>query len=265
MIIINLEKNEKIQKVKALLADKKVIIAFSGGVDSSLVAYLAKEFASDAYAITVQSEFITKEEAKDAMKIAKEIGIDWNILDLNLLNDPAIKDNPPDRCYVCKKKIIKTIEQIKNMEKFDIIIDGTNADDLKEERPGLVALKELNVISPLAEAGITKDEIRKIAKDLKLSSWDKPSMSCMATRFPSFYELKLKEINMVKKAEQFIKKEFGIKILRVKTEFKNARIVVGVEELEKLLDLKVITRLKSKLKELGFVQVSLDLDGYETS
>lgn len=257
--------NEKILKVKEILSNKKVIIAFSGGVDSSLVAFLTKRFASDAYAITIKSEFISEDEVTDAKKVASEIGIDWNLVKINIINDPKIKDNPPDRCYLCKTAIIKTLEQIRTMENFDLIVDGTNADDLHEERPGLEALKESEVLSPLADAGITKEEIRQFAQELKISSWNKPSMPCIATRFPHFHELKMKEIDMVQKAEKFIRTEFDIKILRVRIEFLNARIEVGKDEMEKLLKKDVILRISNTLKDLGFKQVTLDLDGYITS
>jgi len=265
LIIINVLENKKIQKVKEILSGKKVVIAFSGGVDSSLAAFFAKKFANDAYTVTIKSEFISEDEVTDAKRVASELGIDWQVINLDILIDPKIKDNPPDRCYLCKKNIILTLQQIKKMENFDLIIDGTNADDLNEERPGLLALKESDVRSPLAEAGFTKDEIRKFAKEFKLSSWKKPSMPCIATRFPHFHELKMKEIEMVQKAEKFIRSEYDINILRVRIEFLNARIEVGVDEIEKLLNLEVIKRISNTLKELGFNQVTLDLEGYKTS
>ncbi len=265
LININLLENEKIQKIKEILTNKKAIIAFSGGVDSSLITYLAKQFASDAYAITIKSEFISDDEIKEAKEIAGKIGIDWNLVNLSVMNDPEIKNNPPDRCYLCKRTIIKTLLQIKTMENFDLIIDGTNADDLLKDRPGLEALKEFKIISPLAEVGLTKDEIRKIANNLQLSSWNKPSMPCIATRFPSFYDLNLDEIKMVMDAENFIRFEYDIKILRVRSEFKKARIEVDKNEMEKLLKLDVIRKINDRLKELGFVQVTLDLNGYKSS
>ena len=151
------------------------------------------------------------------------------------------------------------------MENFDVIVDGTNADDLHEDRPGLLALKESEVLSPLAVAGITKEEIRKFAQSLNISSWNKPSMPCIATRFPHFHEFKMKELEMVQKAEKFIRSEFEVDVLRVRFDLYKARIEVGFNEMEKLLNSDVIKKISNTLKELGFKQVTLDLDGYKSS
>ncbi|MHA1785871.1 MAG: ATP-dependent sacrificial sulfur transferase LarE [Candidatus Helarchaeota archaeon] len=256
--------NEKIKMIAEIFNGKKIIVAFSGGVDSTLIAYLAKKYGKEAYAISIKSELISDDEIRDAENIAKEIGIQWNKIDLNILSDHQIKDNPPDRCYNCKKKIMQTLNQIKDLEGFDILVDGTNFDDSKEYRPGLQALKELNVISPLLIAKINKDEIRSISKQFNLSTWNKLSMPCLATRFPYFSPLTLEKLTLVRKSEKYLKKEFSINLLRVRYQYEQARIEIGLEEFKKILNVKTLKKINEKLKEFGFKKITLDLDGYKS-
>ncbi|NHI90958.1 MAG: ATP-dependent sacrificial sulfur transferase LarE [Candidatus Lokiarchaeota archaeon] len=264
LINIKSVSNEKIKKIEAILSNKKIVVAFSGGVDSSLIAYLAKKFGMDAYAITIKNEFITDEEFEAAKSVANEIGINWNSIQINVLTDPIIQNNPPDRCYFCKKKIMRTLENIRKIEKFDIIVDGTNADDANEYRPGLLASEELNIISPFKEVGMTKDEIRNVSKEFELSTWNKPSMACIATRFPYFDSLDPKKIEMVRKSEFYIKNEFKIQVLRVRFQNDEARIEIGSNEMEKILNNTSLRKINDQLKINGFKKVFLDLAGYQS-
>lgn len=264
MIEISSINDAKIKKIQEILSDKKIIVAFSGGVDSTLITYLAKKFCKDVIAVTVKNEFISKEEFNEAKNIAKEMGIDWTSIDVSVLSDPSINNNPPDRCYLCKKKIMMTLENIRKAERFDIIIDGTNVNDVKEYRPGLLALEELGIKSPLKEVGITKEEVREISKKFNLKTWNKPSMTCMATRFPYFDSLTPKKIKMIRSAEKFIREQYEIKILRVRFQFNEARIEVGLDELEKILKRTFLEKIRDHLKELGFEKVLINLDGYQS-
>lgn len=261
---MNDEIKEKLQKVREILRDKKVLVAFSGGVDSSVITRLALEYCSRVLAVTVKSLVNPPNEIEEAECVAQEMGVEWRTIELNELEDSNFQANPPNRCYYCKKGLMTALQELAKSEGLDFIIDGTNADDLKDYRPGALALKELNIKSPLAEAGVTKYEIRNIAKSYNLSVHDKPSMACLASRVPYGEEITEKKLNMIGEAERIIRDLAKIKVVRVRYHRSIARIEVDPSERTKFFDEKLMDKIVAALKQLGFAYVTLDLQGYRS-
>lgn len=236
------------------------VVAFSGGVDSGFLEKITYNLLKDkAYAVTVDAAVFPKDEINDAKRIAKEIGIAHTIISVDDLMD-AIADNPPDRCYYCKKKIFSTI---KNKTKSSVIFDGTNADDVNEHRPGKKALKELDIVSPLKEAGFTKKDIRELAKDIGLSIWNKNSYTCLATRVSYDQKISKDALDMIKKAEKYLAR-LKFKDLRVRHHGNLARIEVTPSQRDKLFDKKLMDKIYKNLKDIGYKYVTMDLKGYRT-
>ncbi|MHA1264597.1 MAG: ATP-dependent sacrificial sulfur transferase LarE [Candidatus Helarchaeota archaeon] len=255
---------DKLKKVKEILQGKKVLVAFSGGVDSSLAAFLAKKYSDRIVAVTARSKTNPIGEIEEAQNVAKELNIEWRLIEIDELEDEHFRANPLNRCYYCKKGLMTALYKIAEKEGLEIIIDGTNADDIKDYRPGMKALKELGIWSPLAEAGFTKQEIREIARQNNLSVHNKPSMACLASRFPYGEEITEQKLQMVAEAEAQIKKLAGIEILRVRWHQGLARIEVAPEDRSKFFDEKLLDNLVHTLKKIGFVYVTLDLQGYRS-
>jgi uncharacterized protein len=226
---------------------ERVAVAYSGGVDSSLVAYAAKEIAD---AVTIKSDFTPNCVIEDAKEFAEKFGLRHKILNVSLLDD-EMRTNPPNRCYLCKKRII---EEIKNLG-YDIVMDGTNADDLDKERPGLKAKQEEEVISPLADLGLGKREIRRIMAGIDENVAGKPSESCLATRIPFNSEITPERLKRIKKAEELVK-SLGLSSIRVRDHFPLAKIEVPRDEFDKMPDVEA---LLSELKQLGYTSVTLDV------
>ncbi len=243
---------DRIKRYMEKFEGEKVAVAYSGGVDSSLVAYAAKEIAD---AVTIKSEFVPDYVIDEAKKFAEKFGLRHKILNVSVLED-EIKANPPNRCYLCKKGII---EELKNLG-YDIIMDGTNADDLHEERPGLKAKKEEGVISPLADLGLGKREIRSIMADVDEKVARKLSESCLATRVPFNSEVTPERLKRIQKAEEIIR-SIGLSSIRVRDHFPVARIEVPRDEFDMVLDAE---GLAPELKRLGYTFVTMDIEGYRT-
>lgn len=229
----------------------KIAVAFSGGVDSSLVALASKEVAD---AVTIKSEFVHEYIVRDAKEFAKRFGINHVIAETNVL-DGEIKWNPANRCYLCKKKIAK---QIKEMG-YDVIMDGTNRDDLAEKRPGLVAKEEEGIVSPLAELGMGKSEIRETMGGIDGEVAKRPSESCLATRIPFNSEMTNERLRRIEKAEEKIRSVLDF--IRVRDHFPLARLETDGEEFEKLLAKR--DKIVVELKKLGYSYVTMDLEGYK--
>ncbi|MHA1380298.1 MAG: ATP-dependent sacrificial sulfur transferase LarE [Candidatus Helarchaeota archaeon] len=262
--MLNSRLNQKIDNVHAILNNKKVLVAFSGGVDSSVVTSLAQDVCDKILAVTADSKTFTKEELENAKEVALELGVKWKKINFDELSNNKFVQNPPNRCYYCKKELMIRLKTIQNRENLNCIIDGTNADDIGDHRPGLLALQELKIRSPLAEAGITKKEVREIAKNRKLSVWQRPSMACLSSRFPYGEKITEEKLLMVERAEKFIKKTYAIKVVRVRHYGKMARIEVGRDEMENLLSINILNDINNYLINLGFIYVTLDLQNYRT-
>lgn len=244
--------------------NERVIVALSGGVDSAVVAMAAKK-ALDRNAIAVTADYntLSEEELTSAKNVAKEIEIEHKIIKYNELDNIEFVKNDHLRCYYCRTELASyLISEAKQMD-VGLIVDGTNTDDLSDYRPGIKALRQNGIKSPLVELGINKQDVRNIAKLNNLSVYDKPSNSCLASRIPHGMPVTLEKLKRIEMAESLIKSIFKVKQVRVRDHQEIARIEVGKEELKVTFDLEKISVVDTKLKELGFKHIALDLSGYK--
>lgn len=249
-----------IKLVDYLKGLKKVLIAFSGGVDSTFLLKAAKDALGDnAVAVTINSLYIPNWEIEEAKEYTEKMGIQHEFINVGIIDE--IKNNPNDRCYLCKKAIFSKIKEKAINEGFDYVIDGTNLDDTKDYRPGIKALKELKIVSPLLECKITKAEIREISKDLNLPTWNKPAYACLLTRIPFDTELKIDVLNRIEKAEKYLINK-GIAAVRVRSHGDLARIEVDPTIRERLFNMDFLDEISSELKKYGFKYVTIDAAGY---
>jgi len=240
-----------------------VLVAFSGGVDSTLVAKVAYMVLGDrAYAVTARSPSIPEWELKEAAEVAKLIGIKQIFVDVDETARPEYARNMPDRCYFCKEeRYIKFLELAARLG-AEQVVDGTNFDDLKDFRPGIEAARKLGVRSPLAELGIGKEVVREISRLLGLPTALKPSSPCLATRIAYGHPITVELLKKVAMAEEFIKTHVNPKVLRVRVHGDLVRIEVGKDERHLMFDVNLIDRIVAYIKSLGFTFVTLDLEGY---
>lgn len=241
---------------------KHAVVAFSGGVDSSLLTYAAHEaLGNNMVAITVRTPYIPAWEIEEARLFARKYNLTHEIIESAI---PAnIIQNPPDRCYLCKKEIFKTIQNRAQEIDISTIIEGSNKDDLSDYRPGMRALGELNIASPLLQLGINKETIRTLSREVGLGTWDKPAYACLLSRIPYHTEITATELERISKAEMALR-ELNIYGSRVRSHGDIARIEVPKANFTKLLNTDLRTRLIEKIKACGYVFVTLDLEGYQT-
>lgn len=244
--------------------NQKAIVALSGGVDSAVVALAAKR-ALDKKAVAVTADYntLSADELKSARKIAKEIDIDHRIVRYNELENDEFVKNDILRCYHCRTELASYLLLEAKKINVSLIVDGTNIDDLKDYRPGIKAMRENGVKSPLVELGIGKQNIRSIAKSNNLSVFDKPSNSCLASRIPHGIPVTFEKLKRIETAEILVKSIFNVRQVRVRDHQDTARIEVGREELKEMFDTDKLLAIDSKLKNLGFRYVALDLSGYK--
>ncbi|NVM38378.1 MAG: ATP-dependent sacrificial sulfur transferase LarE [Candidatus Lokiarchaeota archaeon] len=257
--------NLKLKKLKSFLEGKKVIVAFSGGVDSSLLAFLANKYAKNTLLITERSILYPEEEIREASQFANNYGIEHKIIERDPLEDKEFQCNSSNRCYICKTGLYSDILKIKNSKKFDVILDGSNVDDLSDYRPGMQALKELNIFTPYIDYNINKTEIRQISKLFDLDVQSKPSMACFSSRIPYGQIINEKKLDMIREAERFLRNSFELRQLRVRLHEENlARIEFLPNDLANVLTAKNLELIKSKLKELGFTYITIDIEGFRS-
>ena len=214
--------------------NQKVALAFSGGVDSAYLLYAAIQADCDIHAFFVKSAFQPEIELEDAKRLAKELKIDMTVLELDVLSDSNITGNPANRCYFCKKKIFSKIIEAAKEDGYDVIIDGNNASDDADDRPGMKAVQELQVRSPLRECGITKSEVRRLSKEAGLFTWNKPAYACLATRIPTGVKITAEKLHATEISEKALS-DLGFTDFRIRLSGNDAKIQVREEQLDKLL------------------------------
>jgi len=256
------------QKLVSWFQDKnqKTMIALSGGVDSAVVAMAAKKALNkNAIAVTADYNTLSADELKSAKDIAQEIDIDHKIIKYNELDNAEFVRNDSMRCYHCRTELATYLLREAELLEVKLIVDGTNTDDLMDYRPGIVALRENGVKSPLVELGINKLNVRNIAKSNNLTVFDKPSNSCLASRIPHGTPVTFEKLRRVEKAELFVKSIFNVRQVRVRDSQDMARTEVGRSEIKEMFDTDKLSIVDLKLKELGFKHVVLDLSGYKSN
>jgi pyridinium-3,5-biscarboxylic acid mononucleotide sulfurtransferase len=239
------------------------VLAFSGGVDSSFLLKAMKDSGIKFLAVTASSGTIPQKNILSAISLAKELEVEHRIIETGELMIKAYTNNPPDRCFYCKNELFGKLKAIAEENGCKEIFDGSNADDLKDYRPGRKAAALHGVRSPLSECGFTKDEIRKVSKELGLDTWDKPSAPCLASRFPYGQKITEPTLRQIEKAEEIIH-GLGIKEIRVRYHADTARIEVPEEYMQILMKPENRLMIVESLKALGFKFVSLDMEGYKS-
>ena len=234
----------------------RVAIAFSGGVDSSYLLYEAVKYAKSVRAYYVKSAFQPQFELDDAVRMADELGSDMKIIDMDVLSFPVVGDNPPDRCYYCKRAIFGAITENAAKDGFSVLLDGTNASDDAGDRPGMKALAELKVMSPLRECGLTKAEIRRLSKEAGLFTWDKPAYACLATRIPAGEKITAEKLAATEASENYLF-SLGFTDFRVRSSNGHARLQLPEDQWGLLIEHR--KEILSKLGEY-YKTVSLDLE-----
>jgi uncharacterized protein len=214
-------------------------------------------------AVTARSSTYPSRELEEAKELAKSFGANHEIIVSEELEVPGFSENPPERCYYCKKELFGKLVKMARERGFNFVLDGSNADDTGDFRPGMRAKDELGVISPLKEVGLTKAEIRALSQKMGLPTWNKPSFACLASRFPYGERITEEKLNRVEKAEDLLK-ELGFIQYRVRSHGDLARIEVSPEEIERFFEKSLREKVVAEFKKLGFVYVSLDLTGYRT-
>ena len=249
--------------VAHLRTAKRVAVAFSGGVDSSLLLHAAREaHAADAVcAIHARSPLYCSREREAARAIAEMLAVRLLQVDSDALDDTHVRHNQPDRCYHCKLHSFRLIRAVAREEGCTLIVEGCNVDDVDDYRPGMRAIRELGIESPLREAGLTKQEIRWLAREKGLPNWDEPAMACLASRIPYGREITADRLRRIDAAEEAVR-AFGVRLVRVRDHGSVARIEVAPDAIARLLAPEAARALVARLRQLGFQHVALDLEGY---
>ncbi len=257
------------QKLDALRAELKkmdsLLVAFSGGVDSSFLLAVAIETlgVEKVLAVTAQSETYAASELPIAKALVAQLGAKHQIIETCELDDPHYAENPPQRCYYCKMELLSKLKGIAEEQGYTHVATAANADDTGDFRPGLRAGNELGIDRPLQKVGLTKNEIRALSRQMDLPSWDKPSMACLASRFPYGQKLTLQNLSQVEAAEDFLLKA-GFSPLRVRSHDTIARIEISPGQFDKLLDEKFREKIIVRLKQLGYTYITFDLAGFRS-
>ena len=236
--------------------NQKVALAFSGGVDSAYLLYAGLQVGCDIHAYYVKSAFQPEFELEDAKRLAKELDATMTVLNLDVLSESNITDNPVNRCYFCKKKIFTKIIEAAKADGYDVIIDGNNASDDADDRPGMKAVQELQVRSPLRECGITKSDVRSLSKEAGLFTWNKPAYACLATRIPTGVKITAEKLHATEISEKALS-DLGFTDFRIRLSGNDAKIQVREEQLENLLIYR--KEILEKLKPY-YASVTVDLE-----
>lgn len=256
-----MELKKKLDTLKDFFHGKKVIVAFSGGADSTLLALIAKNEAKDSLAVTVDNGVMPPEFMKNAQEIAQKIGINHLVIQENFLDDLNFRTNPPNRCYICRKKMYQQLEKLLSDYCYDFVVDGTNISDLMEDRPGTLVNIEKNIKTPLVRVGLTSEEVRAILHKWRVNY--NPSTTCLATRIPTRKTITPQKINRINYAENFIRNLTSLDVVRVRDDDGVAYIEVG--DVDKLQDNVLLDSLNFELKKIGFEKVDQNIGSYADS
>jgi uncharacterized protein len=256
---------DKLNHLQSLFSEmERALIAYSGGIDSTLVAKIAFDMLGDrALAVTAVSPSLLPEDLEDAQVQAAAIGIQHELVQTHELENPNYSANPINRCYFCKSELHDTLKPLALQRGYPYVVDGVNADDLADYRPGIQAARERGARSPLAEVGVTKLEVRQLAKHLGLPCWDKPAQPCLSSRFPYGEEITIAKLQRVGRAEAWLRR-LGLKTFRVRSEGDTARIEIPAEQIQAFVLTTNLPTLVNQFQTFGFRYVTLDLEGFRS-
>jgi|GEM_PF-2672 len=257
--------NRKLNDLQNIIRSMdSIAIAFSGGVDSTFLLKVAHELLGDkVIAVTACSSTYPAREFRTAVDFVNNAGIKYLVIAAEELDVEGFADNPPNRCYLCKRELFTRIVQIAGQKNISFVADGSNADDIKDYRPGMRALSELKILSPLREANMTKEDIRALSKRMNLPTWNKPAFACLASRIPYGQKINREKLSMVDRAEQFLL-DLGFEQVRVRHHGDIARIEVLPQERVRFVDESLMDQINDQFKQIGFAYTALDLNGYRT-
>ena len=256
---------QKLDQLQTLFSTlDRALIAYSGGIDSTLVAKIAYDvLGNQALAVTAVSPSLLPEDLEEARIQAAMIGICHEEVETKEMMNPNYTNNPVNRCYFCKSELHDTLKPLALQRGYPYVVDGVNADDLHDYRPGIQAAQERGARSPLAEVGVTKVEVRELAKMLGLPWWDKQAQPCLSSRFPYGEEITVEKLRRVGRAERYLR-QLGVKTVRVRSQGDTARIEVPGEEIQTFVITTDLSQLVKAFQEFGFLYVTLDLEGYRS-
>jgi uncharacterized protein len=242
----------------------KVLVAFSGGVDSTFLLKVAsEELGENVLAVIARSETYPEREVRTAARMARELGVKHLLIKTEEIDNPKFAENSPLRCYHCKQELFSRLREMASARSIPHVLDGSNHDDRGDYRPGAKAGRELGVRSPLREAGLTKEEIRLLSREMGLPTWDKPSLACLASRFPYYTAIERQTLLKVGRAEDVVR-SLGFTQVRVRHHGEIARLEVRPGEFGKIMTESARKKLAQGLKRLGYAYITLDLEGYRT-
>lgn len=242
----------------------RVLVAFSGGVDSTFLLKVAQDvLGEDVLAVIASSATYPQREREEALKLAAELNVRYKVIETHELDNPNFSRNPPQRCYYCKKELFSKLKEIAQSEGIPYVLDGSNYEDTEDFRPGLEAVDELGVRSPLKEVGLVKSEIRQLSLKLGLPTWQKPSFACLSSRFPYYTEIDPQSLKQIDRAEEYLRK-LGFSQFRVRHHDQIARIEIAQQDFSKLLEKGMKEKIIQNFKKWGYVYITLDLEGYRS-
>ena len=260
------ELGDKYRQARGRLAGLgRAVVAFSGGVDSTLLAVMACEVLGRAnvLAVTADSPSLAREDLAEAVRLARQLELSHEVIATHETADPAYRRNTPARCYICKHELFEELEDLATARGFRAVLYGAIGDDLRAERPGQRAALAFGVLAPLQDAGLTKREVRQLAKTLGLPNWDRPQNACLASRIPHGMDVTEEKLRQIEQAEAMLR-EAGFRQVRVRHLGRHARIEVEPEELSRFHDVALRARITERFETLGFETVGIDRAGYQT-